>query len=83
MLKGPPFDFSGGDLATKLKIGKVVTVYEACLVTADVVNKATAERIPQNRPPEVPREELETAIKAAESRKFALTAGMKPSKGFY
>ena len=83
MLKSAPFDLSAGDFATDLKIGKVVTVYEACLVTADLVNKADAEWILQNRPPEVPREELETALKVVESRRFALTSGMKPFKGFY
>ena len=48
-----------------------------------MVNKADAELILQNRPPEVPREELETALKIFTSRKFSLTPGMKPSKGFY
>ena len=35
-LKDAPFDLSGTDFATKLQIGKLVVVYEACVATAEV-----------------------------------------------
>ena len=50
MMKEAPFGLNGTDFATKLKIGKITTVYESCLITTDVANKADAERILQNRP---------------------------------
>ena len=83
MLKEEPFVLDGKDIPTRIKVGKITAVYEACLVNQEVATKAEAERILANRPPEVPTEELEAAIALFEVKKFSLAKAMKPSKGFY
>ena len=52
-LQGEPFNLSGTDFATKLEIGKLLSVYEACCASNEVEAKANAERIRQNLPPEI------------------------------
>lgn len=83
MLRGPAFDLSAVDFPTKVKIGKVVTVWEAVQSTVAVAAKADAERIRQHLPPEVLMEEVDLAIKIFEGTVTKLTRGNMPSKGLY
>ena len=57
-LKQAPLNLNGTDFATRLEIGKLVSVYEACTATNDVELKANAERIRQNLLPEVQVQEI-------------------------
>ena len=57
-LKQAPFNLSGTDFATKLQVGRLVGVYEACCASSEVEVKATAERIRQNLPPEINIQEI-------------------------
>ena len=78
-----PFDLSGADFATKLKIGKFISVYESACTSNEVQIKADAERIFQNLPPTVTTQEILQAQKIFESKEFELTKVMMPSKGYY
>ena len=82
-LKDAPFNLSGTDFATKLQIGKLVGVYEACVATAEVEVKANAERIRQNLPPEINVQEILNSQKIFEQAHFELTRAMLPSKGYF
>ena len=79
-----PFDLSGADFATKLKIGKLSSVYESACSSNEVQIKADAERIFQNLPPTVTTQEILQAQKIFESKyDLELTKAMIPSKGYY
>ena len=59
-----PFGLSGTDFATKLKIGKLISVYESASSSNEVQIKADAERIFQNLPPTVTSQAHRTPPKA-------------------
>ena len=82
-LTKPPFDLSGTDFATKLEIGRLVGVFEACCATNEVEVKANAERIRQNLPPEINIQEILQSQKIFEAAHFELTKAMLPSKGYF
>ena len=75
-----PFDLSAGDFPTKLKIGKLTSVYESACSSNEVQVKADAERIFQNLPPTVTTQEILQAQKIFESKyDLELTKAMIPS----
>ena len=84
-LTQPPFDLSGTDFGTKLQIGRLVGVFEACCASNEVEVKANAERIRQNLPPEINVQEILNSQKIFEKSAggFELSKIMLPSKGFF
>ena len=82
-LKSQPFGLSGTDFDTKLQIGRLVGVYEACAASSEVEVRATAERIRQNMPPEINVQEILQSQKIFEAAHFELTRTMLPSKGYF
>ena len=80
-LKKEPFNLSDADFAGKLKIGQMVSVYEAACATSDVEVKADAERLRQGLAPEIPMQEILQARKLFQEKEFEITDVMVPSKG--
>ena len=77
-LKKAPFDLSADDFPTKLKIGKLTSVYESACSSNEVQIKADAERIFQNLPPTITTQEILQAQKIFESKEFELTKVCPP-----
>ena len=75
-LSGPPFNLSGTDWATRLRIGALVTTFESASAISDVQVKIDAERTLNSLPPEVHVQEIISARAIFDKAHFELTDAM-------
>ena len=82
-LQHAPFSLTATDWPTRLRIGSLVSAYEAAGAISDVQVKVDAERTHNALPPEVQLQEIINARAIFDKTKFELTDAMVPSKGYY
>ena len=68
--KPAPFNLTGPDLPTKIKVGALVSVYESACAAGEILVKTNAERAHLNLPPEVQAQEVVQLRKLFDSREF-------------